>query len=166
MNDNWELKVLYHWTPEKKFISEFDEKLAWSNVHVDKKWIYFTDNPKFAEQFAHEQLPWSSNFTVKLGEKGHVYKSYLNMEKPLDLNTATPEELLPFFREDSLTKTWDKEKRLYNLEWHPQSIKFHIDMDKVEKAGYDGIIAKIWKESDWNEYIIFKWKQAKNLWEM
>jgi hypothetical protein len=39
-------------------------------------------------------------------------------------------------------------------------------MDKVEKAGYDGIIAKIWKESDWNEYIIFKWKQAKNLWEM
>jgi hypothetical protein len=38
------------------------------------------------------------------------------MEKPLDLNTATHEELLPFFREDSLTKTWDKEKRLYNLE--------------------------------------------------
>lgn len=158
--------VVYHGTPEKNLISEFDESLAWKNVHVDKKWVYFTDNKEFADQFAHEQLPWSSNFTVKLWERWHIYKSYLNMEKPLDLNTATPEELLPFFKEDVLTKTWDKEKRLDNLRWHPQFVKFHVDLDKVEKGGYDGIIAKIWKESEWNEYIVFKWKQAKNLWEL
>ena len=165
VNDKWELKVVYHGSPEKNLISEFDESLAWSNVHVDKKWVYFTDNPEFAEQFAHEQLPWSSNFTVKLWDKWHIYKSYLNIEKPLDLNTASAEELLPFFREDVLTKTWSKEKRLASLEWHPQYLKYHIDMDKVESAGYDGIIAKIWKEWEWNEYIVFKWKQAKNLWE-
>jgi hypothetical protein len=50
------------------------------------------------------------------------------------LNTATPEQLLPFFREDALTKTWDEEKRLDNLKGHPQFVKFHVDMDKVEKA--------------------------------
>ena len=165
VDENGNLRDVYHGTPEKTPFTEFDESLAWSNVHVDKKWIYFTDNPDFAEQFAHEQLPWSSNFTVKLGERGHVYRANLNMENPLDLNTATPEELLPFFKENDLRKSRDRQKRLEHLEWHPQSIKFYIDMDKVEKSGYDGIIAKIWKESEWNEYIVFKWKQAKNLWE-
>lgn len=56
------------------------------------------------------------------------------MEKPLDLNKATPEELLDLFKEDELTKKRDKDKRLEALNSHPQNKKFHIDMDKVEKA--------------------------------
>jgi hypothetical protein len=39
-------------------------------------------------------------------------------------------------------------------------------MDKVEKAWYDGIIAAIGKEWEWNEYIVFKGSQAKNIWEI
>lgn len=165
VNDNWELKVLYHWTPYKWTIKTFDENLAWSNVNVDFKWVYFTDNLDFAEQFAHQQLEWSSILRTKLWERGNIYKAYVNMEKPLDLNTAKADELLPYIKDD-LTKWWSEERKLRNLEWHPQSIKFYIDMNKVEDAWYDWIIARIKNEWEWNEYIVFKGTQAKNIWKL
>jgi hypothetical protein len=155
-----------HGSPNQEIHDYYDETKAGSNVHADFKWVYFTDNLDLAEQFAHEQLPWSSAFRTVLWKRGHLYKSYVNITNPLNLNTATPEQLLPFFKEDVLTKNRDKEKRLSHLEWHPQFIKFHIDMNKVEGAGYDGIIAGIWKEWEWNEYIVFKGSQAKNIWEV
>jgi hypothetical protein len=155
-----------HGSPNQEIHDHYDETKAGSNVQADFKWVYFTDSLDLAEQFAHEQLPWSSDFRTVLWKRGHLYKSYVNITNPLNLNTATPEQLLPFFKEEGLTKNRNKEKRLSNLEWHPQFIKFHIDMDKVEKAWYDGIIAGIWKEWEWNEYIVFKGSQAKNIWEV
>lgn len=160
------LLVVMHGSSNQETHDYYDERKAGSNVHADFKWVYFTDNLDLAEQFAHEQLPWSSAFRTVLWKRGHLYKSYVNITNPLNLNTATPEQLLPFFREDVLTKTWDEEKRLDNLKGHPQFVKFHVDMDKVEKAWYDGIIAAIGKEWEWNEYIVFKGNQAKNIWEI
>ena len=160
------LLVVMHGSSNQETHDYYDETKAGSNVHADSKWVYFTDNLDLAEQFAHEQLPWSSAFRTVLWKRGHLYKSYVNITNPLNLNTATPEQLLPFFREDVLTKTWDEEKRLDNLKGHPQFVKFHVDMDKVEKAWYDGIIAAIGKEWEWNEYIAFKGNQAKNIWEI
>ena len=87
------------------------------------------------------------------------------MEKPLDLNTAKADELLPYIKDD-LTKWWSEERKLRNLEWHPQSIKFYIDMNKVEDAWYDWIIARIKNEWEWNEYIVFKDTQVKNIWKL
>ncbi len=166
VDGEWNLLVVMHGSPSQEVHDHYDETKAWGNVHADSKWVYFTDNLDLAEQFAHEQLPWSSAFRTVLWKRGHLYKSYVNITNPLNLNTATPEQLLPFFREDVLTKTWDEEKRLDNLRGHPQFVKFHVDMDKVEKAWYDGIIAAIGKEWEWNEYIVFKGSQAKNIWEI
>lgn len=166
VDGEWNLLVVMHGSANQEVHDHYDETKAGSNVHADFKWVYFTDNLDLAEQFAHEQLPWSSAFRTVLWKRGHLYKSYVNITNPLNLNTATPEQLLPFFREDVLTKTRDEEKRLDNLRGHPQFVKFHVDMDKVEKAWYDGIIAAIGKEWEWNEYIVFKGNQAKNIWEI
>ena len=46
---------------------------------------------------------------------------------------------------------------------HPQSIKFLLDMDKVEKAWYDWYIAKMyWWDKPWNEYVVWNSNQIKS----
>ena len=177
VNEDWTPKVVYHGTPYKEQINIFDKNRAWKTQSADFKWIFFTDEKWIADVFSHEQLPWRSSFFVKLWEKGNVYSTYLNIKNPLDFNQKITrdlaEELYNYRKIEHQYWWWVldyypwaewKEKFINQvMNSHPQSIKFLLDMDKVEKAWYDWYIAKMyWWDTPWNEYVVWDSNQIKS----
>lgn len=177
VNEDWTPKVVYHWTPYKQQINVFDKNRAWKTQSADFKWIFFTDEKWIADIFSHEQLPWSSSFFVKLWEKGNLYSTYLNIKNPLDFNQKITKEFaeeLYNYRKITPQYWWWlldyypwaewKEKFINQvMNSHPQSIKFLLDMNKVEEAWYDWYIAKMyWWDTPWNEYVVWDSNQIKS----
>lgn len=158
----------YHGSPNK-YIQNFDENLAGKNVGVDYKGVFFTDNPKFAEDFAYTQIP-TSNYSYKRGEKGKVYEANLDLKHPLDLNNLTEKELNDI-KENYITDDFlGKEKNWKNFKEYIdagniQGAKMYLDINKIANDGkYDGYIADLGgKYKGSNEYVIFKGSQAKIL---
>lgn len=174
VDKEWKPMMVYHGTPRKEYINVFDKNRAWKTQSADFKWIFFTDEKWIADVFSHEQLPWSSSFWVKLWEKGRVYSSYLNMRNPLDFNQKITkefaEELYNYRKIEPQYWWWVldyypwaewKEKFINQvMKSHPQSIKFLLDMNKVEEAWYDWYIAKMyWWDTPWNEYVVWDGNQ-------
>ena len=176
-DENGNLLVVYHGTPVKEHFTVFDKNRAGSNVQADYKGIYFTDSADFADRFSHEQIPSSySMFITTLGEKGQIYESYLNITNPLDLNNLTDEKIEELYNyiDDQWLKIDSKEQLINSLKTaakynNAQLIKFDLDLSKVQKAGYDGVIANLGERDDAgnlkkdNEYIVFEPNQIKNI---
>ena len=71
-NDNGELKVVYHGSPND--FTEFSYDFLGKNGTCEGKGFYFTDKKEIADTY---------------GEKGKVYKVYLNITKPLSSQKLT-----------------------------------------------------------------------------
>lgn len=160
-------KTFYHGSPNK-YISNFDEKYAGSNVATDFQGIFFTDNKDVADDFSYQRLGTNTMFLNKKGEQGKVYEAELDMKNPLDLNNLT-DEMKQDIKDKYLKDLgFGKEK---SWEWfndyleanNIQGMKMYIDFEKLAKDGkYDSYIADLGgKYKGSNEYVIFKGNQAK-----
>ena len=160
VNEDWTPLEVYHWTPNKDF-TEFDESYAGSNSQTDFKGIYFTDDPEFAKEMSYSKNPWNSSLTYKRWEEWRVIQWNINVQNPLNLNNLSESQIdeLWNYTNEAWQRLWKekfiKEVSEMNNRVNAQGIKFYLDMDKVENAGYDGLIADLWRKNWKNEYAIF-----------
>jgi len=127
--------VVYHGTPNKSFTDFNKTKIgSTSDSGMWGRGFYFTEDPKYASQYAKD--------------KGNVLKLYLSMQKPYIIksksdipNIDVPEETIE-----------DLEKSDVNYS--------EIFTKYMKDHGYDGIIAKISKPT---EYVVFEPNQIKSV---
>jgi DNA repair protein RadC/predicted ABC-type ATPase len=161
---------LFHGTPYKGDIEQFDLSKSGNNVGGEKGIVAFTDNEDFANRFAHEQLPTSySDLFVRLGEKGKVYRAFLKLQRPFDARTMTLEmakqlrSLRPDYELDFSAQEILKISRVPNRQY----IKIYMprDLSELSKLGYDGVITEIngnGPEVIGTEYAVFNSSQIKS----
>jgi len=134
--------IVYHGSPIKG-ITQLDVAKSGTNTQAEKGVLYFTNNPKFAEDFSYERIPTNSSFIEKKGAKGEVYTAELDIKKPLDLTNLTMEDAINIAN-TSPTKFYDANK-VMELSKMPngQLLKTELNIPELKKLGYDGIIAKV-----------------------
>ena len=152
---------LFHGSPVTD-IEEFDISRAGANTRSTDKAIFFTDDLGTADDFSYERIPTDSSFVEKRGAKGRVYERYLDMQNPLDLGNLTDEQIGELWKyADSRIKSDGKKKFVKNMKefrdaGNDQLIKGQLDLEKLSKSEYDGIIAKMYPgQNDIREYGVF-----------
>ena len=154
-------KTLYHGSPSSD-IESFDDNHMGRNTSSGEKFIYFTDDLAFADEFSYERLETRSAYINAKGAKGSVYEADVTMKKPLDFNNLTNKDvsnILKLTDDDLLTA--DEVKR-YAKNGNHQLLKTYFDLNDIKKFGYDGFIAKVSKRSNALEYGVLSSKQIKN----
>lgn len=158
---------LLHGSP-KKDIKTFDTSESGSNG--EKGGIFFTDNPKLADRFSHEQIPSEhSDLFVKMGQQGKVYSGFLKMNNPLDLREMTSEKaniLRQIIKKNmGLNKT---EQQVMEDASAPNKslIKLYLpttNLQRLKDYGYDGYIAPISdRDGGGSEYVVLDSEQIKS----
>lgn len=161
------LQVTYHGSPTMG-ITEFDPSRAGSNVQSDNVGIYFTNDKDFAEDFSYERIPTDSLFYDDKGEKGEVYKAYLNITNPLDFENLTDEDIENLV-DNYINPSWNFEQRDSLVEelkhardiGNHQLMKQYLDLNAISED-YDGVIANIENDNGKKEYIVFEPEQIKS----
>lgn len=148
---------LYHGSPNAN-IDSFDISKAGTNTSTGEKLIFFTDSKEFADDFSYQRIDTGSILFNKKGEKGKVYEADVTIKKPLNLTNLSKKD------KENVIKMSDGELTTAQIEkfssGNNQLLKSYLDLDKLQKFGYDAIIAKVNKKGDL-EYGVVNNKQVK-----
>lgn len=153
--------TLYHGSPSTDIV-QFDDNHMATNTSTGERFIYFTNDINFADEFSYQRLDTNSMLFDKKGKKGNVYKSNVVMKNPLDFNNLSDKDIKNIVKmdEDNLL-TYDDVKRYIKVGNH-QLLKSQFDINKISKYGYDGFIAKVNKKGNSLEYGVLSSKQISN----
>lgn len=149
---------LYHGSPNAD-ITEFDISHAGRNTSSGEKLLYFTNSKEFADEFSYERLETNSRLFYTRGKKGAVYKVDVTMKKPLDLTKPTKKDIKNMIKMSN--GELDESMVMKFSKGNNQLLKVFIDVNQIAAYGYDGLIAKVSKDSDALEYGVVSNKQVK-----
>lgn len=159
---------VYHGSP-KKNIEHFDIDYAGKSRQCDDHAIFFTNDYATAESFSYEPLPCAGFLFNQKGEQGEIYDVYLNIENPFDFEYVSEEMMEQLFfaqKEDfferDIKKYTERTKRILGMGNH-KLVKTFTDLRKLERLGYDGIIANMDIHQKVKEYGIFHADQVKSV---
>lgn len=186
-DENGNLLVLYHGTPNGDFNIFDRNKLGETTLSTDSKLgFHFTENKEFAELYSNGKIGIDrDNFdsTIK--------KVYLNIEKPFDLRIlgdyiengrVLTQNDIKFIKDFAKIYSDEKLNTIEDIEdyfddfydFDTDRIKDALDINKLKKMGYDGVINYI-QSNDMGvlqeeeignygyEYIAFESNQIKNV---
>ena len=169
ITENGVPKTFYHGSPDAN-IEDFDISKAGKNTQSGENAIFFTDDLPTATEFSYERIPTESMFVNKKGKQGKVYERNLKMDNPLDLSKLSDNQI------DGL---WDYASNLGKLDGkeafvadmkklrdygNDQAIKSKLDLNKLGKSEYDGIIARMYPgEDEIREYGVFNADNIKKI---
>lgn len=168
-DDEGRLLEVYHGTPNPGF-TIFETNRSGENTNSAEYGLFFTDSEKFADDFSYERIETDSMFFDKKGEKGDIYKAYLNAENVLDFSQLSEQEISNLYDYASYIGQLDgKEKFISNMKnWQEignhQLMKGNLDLEKIANESiYDGIKAKLNVKGNEHEYIVFDSNQVKSV---
>lgn len=154
--------TLLHGSPNKG-IKEFDISRAGSNTGSGEKLLFFTNDKDLADDFSYERLPGSTKFVNVRGEKGEVYRTKVQMKKPLDFRNLSDDDIkaIKELDADGILSS-DDIKMLAGMKNHG-SLKAALDLrpEALKRLGYDGIIANTVNGK--TEFAVIDSKQTKIL---
>lgn len=155
-------KILYHGSPDTN-ITQFDDNHMSSNVSSGEKFIYFTDDLQFADDFSYERLETNSMFFNKKGAKGSIYQAKITMNKPLDftnLSAIDMKNIMKMAKKEGVDE--DTINRVLNIGNH-RLLKVLIGINNIKDYGYDGYIAKTSVNGNALEYAVASSRQISNV---
>lgn len=152
---------LFHGSPSTDIIN-FDDNHMGLNTSSGEKFIYFTDDINFADEFSYQRIATNSMFINKKGNKGNVYQADVIMKNPLDFNNLSGKDIKNIIKmDDEKLLTASKVKMIAKVGNH-QLLKAQFNINNLSKYGYDGYIAKVRKDSNALEYAVISSKQISN----
>lgn len=148
---------LYHGSPNAN-IDSFDIAKAGTNTSTGEKLIFFTNSQDFADEFSYERIDTGSLLFNQKGQKGRVYEADVTIKNPLNLTNLSEKD------KNNMIKMSDGELSMSQIErlsgGNNQLLKSYLDLDKLQRYGYDAIIAKLNQKGDL-EYGVVNNKQVK-----
>ena len=148
---------LYHGSPNAN-IDSFDISKAGTNTSTGEKLIFFTNSQQFADDFSYERIDTGSILFNKRGAKGKVYEADVTIKNPLNLTNLSDKDKKNMIKMSDGELTNSQIERLST--GNNQLLKSYLNLDKLQKFGYDAIIAKVNKQGDL-EYGVVNNKQVK-----
>lgn len=154
--------VLLHGSPHKG-IKEFDISRAGSNTGSGEKLLFFTNDKQMADDFSYERLPGSTKFMNVKGKKGEVYRTKVNMKKPLDLRNLSDDDIKAVRELDAEGILSDSDIKMMAGMKNHGSLKAALDLrpETLSRLGYDGLIANAGNGR--TEFAVIDSKQTKIL---
>lgn len=148
---------LYHGSPNAN-IDSFDIEKAGTNTSTGEKLLFFTNSEKFADDFSYERIDTGSILFNERGKKGKVYEVDVTLKNPLNLTKLSNKDKLNIIKMSDGEIKQDQIDRF--SKGNNQLLKSYIDLGRLQKYGYDGIIAKVNRDGDL-EYGVVNNKQVK-----
>lgn len=156
-------KHLFHGSPAVN-IEEFDVSLSGKNTGTVEGLIYFTDDYNVADEFSWERLESDSMLFNQKGQKGKVYETEITMNHPLDFRnlTARDKKVILEIAHKNGADYLTIEQIGKRSSTNHQLLKTEIgNLAELQKYGYDGIIAKMYRDKPALEYGVFDKKKIK-----
>lgn len=150
--------ALFHGSPSTD-IEQFDVSRAGKSTSSGERLLFFTDSRDVADEFSYERLKTDSMFIDKKGKKGRVYEVDVSMQNPLDLTNLSSRDIRNLIRLSYGELTEDMVRRLSAK--NNQLLKTYVDLDKLADYGYDGIIARMYTNSDAREFGVINSDQVR-----